>query len=511
MVFKKYWKEILFFGGILAVYIAGIAPDMTWMSLGGDQLNYVIAAKNFSPAGLVGYPLFVIIGWVFERLPFNDFWNLAFLSALSTVATCIVIFLTIKLLVGQAGPTAAAPLPTGSSQKSSLPCALAPYIGAAVYASAFIVWTQSVIPEVYTLTSLIITLMVYFTLKKKYWVAAGMMALGIGVHPISIFVIGCCLIYILIDKRDFGFLLKLVGVTMVGFLFYLQRYVTSDPTQNVFFLDNPLTMVLRAANGFFTLPVIPLEPTLERGSEVLAMVLTSVGFSAPLWFFAGKKREVYFVGAVALITFATYAISFYPQWITYLVFPVAMLSILAGAGAARFPVKKIVPVFLAIPFIFMAVNIIFYDLGRSVDGKEETTARMFYNELSQLPDKSIVVVHTWGHPGVGCYYYCSENKDRIDYINWNTIGEPDRYPYYVPYQEARGIEIPPFPKDLVANRQYGVSNFARDLQILNPERSVYVAYLKKRDTEMEFGLVPAGSYYYWLNDVPPSKRNYVGG
>jgi len=44
MGMKKYWKEVLFFGIIVAVYVQGVAPDMTWMSLGADGVDYTVAA-----------------------------------------------------------------------------------------------------------------------------------------------------------------------------------------------------------------------------------------------------------------------------------------------------------------------------------------------------------------------------------------------------------------------------------------------------------------------------------
>lgn len=481
----KYWKELIFFGVITVIYVVGVSPDMTWMSLGGDQPDYVAAASSFGQAGLMGYPSYIVVGWFFERLPFNSFWNLGLLSALSSVVTCIVIYLTVKLF---------------TSNK------LAPFIGAATYAGAFIVWSQSVIPEVYTFTSLLMVVGTYFILRRKYWLACGIFAFSLGAHPIVVFAIIPCLIYIYFkEDRNLKLVSKLCGFGSLGLLMYLLRYlIPSIAGSNPLHID-PITLIQWASGGFFRLPVVPIEPLLLRGWEVITVVLASVGFALPLLFLLRRSKEVYLLSAIALLSLAFYAMSFYPQWITYLVFPVAFMSILVGIGTASFPFKKYLPIFLVIPLFLLGFNLWNYDIGRSVD-PETTTARQFYTELEALPSSSLLVTHSWGHPWVLAYYYCSEEEaSGLDILNIDVMATIDKYPNHLSYLNSRGVKLPSY-----IGEEVGLSllSFIKDVQELNPDREVYVAYLKERSSPMEFGIIPASSYYARLNDLPYSK-NYT--
>ena len=497
---RTYWLELVLLAVVSAYYIGGVVPDMTWMSLGGDQPNYVIAAKNFSPAGLVGYPLFVMLGWLFERLPFNDFWNLALLSVMSTLVTCVFIYLTSRLLSERFNPS----ITKKYSRFVGITAAL-------MYAGAFIVWTQSVIPEVYTLSALLAVVATYFTLRGRYYISAIFCALSLGVHPLNIFVIVCNLVYVYFDKKDFKFLVRLGVIMSSGLLFYLQYYFTRDPSASPFFLDGPVMQCLRASNGFFTLPIYPFSTFTNRIGEVASMLLVSVGLPLLLLpFIPFRRKEVWLVLSCGFITFVAYAFSFYPQWVTYLVWPVAFLCVLAGVAVSRLKISNwAMAAIVTVPFMMVIANADAYDIGKSVD-PFPTTARQFYNSLDQLPDNSLVLLHTWGHAGVLCYYYVAENGNRISFINYNTISEEQNYPNYIPYQEARGIHVPYFPHKAVALRLYGVSDYARAVQLANPSKSVYVAYLKEGSAPMKFDVALASDYTASLNDLQPAKTIYGG-
>jgi hypothetical protein len=312
---RKYWKEILFFGALTAYFLYGLSPDLTWMSIGADQINYVVAALYNAPAGLSGNPLYILLGSLFVRLPGNDFWNLGLLSALPAVGTCIVIFLLVRRFTNSKA---------------------APYIASLVFASSFPVWAESVIAETYLITALVSSLVIYFCLTKHYFWMAGMMALGVGLHPLGIWVAIPCLVYAWWQEgKNFNLAGRIIGIALCGFLFRLRDVFTTPATTNLFFMQNPYENLLYSAGGYFGNAVIPIQPTLQRvwedftvlGSSLWAMVFAGFTFK--------KDPKVILLWIIFGLTVFFPFSSLYPQWIKYMFMPILPLSILVGLGVDK--------------------------------------------------------------------------------------------------------------------------------------------------------------------------------
>jgi len=476
----RYWKEFLFFSAILAVYIAGCTPDMTWMSLGGDMLDYVNSAEHMTTAGLMGYPIYVSISWLFVKLPGNPFWNLALFSSLATVGTCIFIYLIVKLFTDNKW---------------------APYIGSAVYAGSFIVWTQSTIPEVYTFTAFLAAAGTYFVFRKRYYVAALAFAVSVGTHPLVCFYILSLLALIWYTERDWRLISRLVLIGCLGFLGYLQM-VFSEPAnpESTNSISSSIMILGYAATGLGTLPIDPPMATLERWYEILLITGASLGYAVPLLFFVKRTREVVVLGVIASLVLVFYATAFFWQWITYMTFVFLPLSILIGIGASRFPVQKALPLFLIVATFFIGYNLYSYDIGRNVDDGDVTTARLFYNEVSELSDDSVLLSPIWGQPGLAIEYHHKKEGRGAVIVGYSKVVYDDRYPDYRDQMAGYNIllpevevEHPKFDEEL--------EDFAKDLQDLNPEKEVYVVYLKEDSPAMEFSYVPAYEYTNSLNDA----------
>ena len=486
---RKYWKQTLFFGAITAYYCFGLSPDMTWLGIGADQANYVVAAKFNAPAGLSGNPLYILIGSLLVRLPTNPFWSFGLLSALPAAGTCVVIYLITRRLTKSA---------------------LAPYIASAVFASSFAVWAESVIAETYLITVLVMSLVVYFCMTKRYLTMGVMMALGLGLHPLGMFFVVPCLVYSWwVEGKDPKLVGKVVGIAMVGLLFRLRDVFVEPATSNLFFLENPYQNLLFSAGGYFGNAVIPIGPTIQRLGEDISVLSSSLWAIVPAVLgFLTKRKEVYLLGAILGLTFFFPFSSIYPQWAKYMVMPVLPLAILVGMGVDKLDLKRWSIVFLIPCVIFAGLNVVTYSPGKTID-PQPTTMRQFYNTLDAVQDKAIVVGHTWGHPDLVVGYYTVLNGDRFDYINWDSMtGGADRSEYRG-FQKSKGIDYPGILDE--EGGTLSVSEFARQLQDLNPERQVLVTYVKEGSAPMEFGLVSADDYYPGLNDVPAGKVDFVGG
>jgi hypothetical protein len=484
----KHWFKVLFFAVIVGYFLYGLAPDMSWESLGADMASYVVAATTGAPAGLSGNPLYILLGSLLVRLPTNPFWSLGLLSTIGAVGTCIVIFLIVsKLTVSR----------------------WAPYIASLVFATAFAAWAESVIAETYTLATLIMSLTLYLAITRRYYWMGILMALSLGTHPLALFATIPCLVWLWFDKKDLGLIGRVLGIAAFGLLFRVRDFIAQPVTANLFYADNAYENILNSAGGYFGVSVIPFAPTWQRIQEVyygLGSSLWTVPFAIVA--LLSRKKEVYLLVSVGLLAGLFSSMSIYPQWIKYLIIPTLSLAILAGIGIDRLKWNKSIVVLLLPCLLFGALNLSTYSPGRTVD-PQPTTMRVFYNSLSQLPDHALVVGHTWGYPDLAVYYYCVNSHDRIDYISYDTMTDPmNNRSTYKAQQKARGINYP-----VVLDQQggtLGVSDFSSQLQSLNPGRPVFVTVVKSSKIPMEFSLVSASNYTPRLNDLPAGKIQFSG-
>ena len=504
--FKKYWKEVIFFGIITGYFLYGLSPDMTWMSIGADQGSYVVAALHNAPAGLSGNPLYILLGSLLLKLPGNPFWLLGLLSAIPVALTCIVVYLIVKKYTVNK---------------------IAPYIASLIFATSFVVWAESVIAETYGITLLASSLVIYFCLNKRYFWMAGVMALTLGLHPLAMFITLPCLAYTVYVERKSKLFWQIVGITAIGLVFRLRDFFTVSPTANTFFAQNPIQNILFSAGGYFSLPVIPLQPTLQRIGEDFAAL------SSSLWvlpfvivILLTKKKEFVLLGVIAVLSFFFPFSSIYPQWIKYLLMPMLPIAILAGIGIDKLNLGKYTGALLIPCLIFGGLNVATYSPGKTIDGPV-TSARQFYSTLDSLPDNALIIGHTWGMPDLCIYYYSVNSQDRIEYINYDTMvtGEFDMEAYRNA-QKARGINYPAILDTITTRTIFvpmgptipnsnevvimGVTEFAQEIQKLNPTKEVYVTYVQSSAIPMVFGLLPVNEYRAWSNSIPASKVQFGG-
>ena len=161
---RKYWKEILFFGVIGAVYSICTTPAYTWACLDNDLFNFVWAAKFVATPHLPGYPLKTLLDILFIRIPLGtEGWRLAwFGSTVPSIISCILVFLIVrKLTINR----------------------WSPYVASASLAGCGAFFAQSIIPEEYafSIVCMLATYWVFVSRKEK--TTALLAGLAAGTHP----------------------------------------------------------------------------------------------------------------------------------------------------------------------------------------------------------------------------------------------------------------------------------------------------------------------------------------
>lgn len=200
-----------------AVYVYTLAPNVTLE----DSGEFITAAMHFGVPHPPGYPSWTALSWLFATLiPFgNVAWRVNLVSAtcggLAVGTFCLLMIHSARWLMrGIRGTTPA------------MIDRLAP-IGAAVgslsLAFSDVMWSQSVIAEVYTLNALFLALTVwsfYWWMLhpgKLFWLAATafLLALGLSNHHTLLFIFPAFFLGVWIVRREI-FWSFVAGVTLVS-------------------------------------------------------------------------------------------------------------------------------------------------------------------------------------------------------------------------------------------------------------------------------------------------------
>ena len=348
--------------------------DITWVSVGSDGPDYMLAAKYFRVAHPTGEPLYTLLGALWVRLiPIgSEWWRYSLLSAVFSAGTAAILYAATRRLV--------APL---------------------VYLASGIVVSQSTILELYAPVTFFMVLA--WWLHDMGYRAWGYAAIGLGlaVHHLAGFMFLGLVGKDYIQKRSFwtaGWAI-LVGLPWYAYIPLANRppYVSvageSLADYKSFFLSQG--GLLGGLNIMASRFVIS-EDFRERLWD-LTRVLMALGPALVVLALAVKARvrgrEMFLpivAGLIALYWFTDLD----PRVYTYLMPAIALVALMVGLytekGARH--LHMIVAVFSC---IVMANNLEIYDIGgRYLDPHH--SAEEFRAELASIPPNSIVWTYNRG-------------------------------------------------------------------------------------------------------------------
>ncbi|MBN1657150.1 MAG: DUF2723 domain-containing protein [Anaerolineae bacterium] len=183
----------LIVGGVtLGVFVATLAPGLTFDHNGTDGGDLITAAYTLGVPHPTGYPTYTLLAWLFTRLPIGTVaYRVNLLSAVSTAAAAACLFGSARRLL-----------------PAHRPRFLLPAATALTFAFASLPWSQAVISEVYALLGLFASLFLWLLQRWRegssdrwLWLAALVLGLGLGNHITLLFAAPAALILLWPERR----------------------------------------------------------------------------------------------------------------------------------------------------------------------------------------------------------------------------------------------------------------------------------------------------------------------
>ncbi len=160
------WAIAMALGALsLGVYVRTLAPDLLY----GDSGEFQVLASMPGMTHPTGYPVYVILGWLFARLPLGDIaYRANLMSAVCAALTVSLLYLSGIVLTRRRWT---------------------PVVGAAALAVSYTFWSQAVLAELYTVAAAFMAATLLLVLAwhdrgdARLLVAAGVLGgLSLGVH-----------------------------------------------------------------------------------------------------------------------------------------------------------------------------------------------------------------------------------------------------------------------------------------------------------------------------------------
>ena len=327
---------------LMVVYLASMAPGLTWANVGADGGDLIAAAATGGIAHPTGYPVYLILARLFQFLPIG---SLAFrtnlMSAVAAIAAALVVYILVTSHI----------TPSNAQQKW-----LAGLAAGLAFGLSPLLWSQAVITEVYTLQALFVALLLFLsvhtlslhsTQKGVDCLLGFTFGLAMGNHLTTILILPVILLPTILRKPssskrkhwinnwhlDVGSLLRRLAWAAVGLLVYLTLPLRalSHPPVNwgnpvsiegfLWLVSGKLYQALLLGLGF--------SSVLQRTQSVIALLLEQFGI-------IGLS-----VGLIGLIVFfKPTRLNFYMLWI------VVVSSAFAIGYATTDSIMYLIPVFL---------------------------------------------------------------------------------------------------------------------------------------------------------------------
>jgi tetratricopeptide (TPR) repeat protein len=280
----------------LAVYFYTLAPTVT-LEDGGEL---AVASDYLGVPHPPGYPIWTLVTWffqwVFHWVTYNGHpnpsWSVGLASAVSGAGACALLALLISRSGADLLRSVSALTEKLSFQTENILCLVAGISGGLLLAFSPVLWSQSVIVEVYSLNAffqMLVLLLIYMWMCRPksdllLYVAAFLFGLGLTNHQTLLF-LGLALAVAVVMKdadlfRDFAIAAVLIGIVFIfaakGYSLFATEAERALPNYDAAlwkWSKGPETTAFWLYNGLFVAIPIALAFVLPKGRTVCATIL----------------------------------------------------------------------------------------------------------------------------------------------------------------------------------------------------------------------------------------------
>jgi hypothetical protein len=395
LLVKKPWLvSSLIFVLALAYFISMLPRDITWVNVGSDGTDYMIAAKYLRVAHPTGEPLYTLLGAAWIRLLSlfgSEWWRFSLLSAVFSAGTAAVLYQTTRS-----------------------------WLAPAFYLASGVVVSQSTILELYSMVTFFTIL--GWALHERGHRGLGYSAIGLGlaVHHLAGFMFLGLLAkdYLARQPLKPAIWAIILGLPWYAYIVLANRppyYSVSGETIRDYWQfccsQGGLFGGMAVMGGQYSLS----EDFRERVWD-LTRILLALGPALLILVFAAKKIVLLsiLIGVITLYWFADLD----PRTYTYMIVPVALAAILIGRAERPQWLTNMSGIFLAALII---VNLSIYHIGgRHLDPHH--SAEAFQAQLGQIPPNSVIWNYNRGWEAMTALLY---SYDHGTTFNMVMLGRAD--------------------------------------------------------------------------------------
>jgi len=448
------------------VYLLTLAPEVTYWDSGELTLGAAALGVPHSP----GYPTFCILGKGFSFLPFgNAAYRLNLMSASFAAFTAYLLYLLVRGI--------------GRSSGAGVPVAVS---SALAFAFSGLFWGLSVVAEVYTLNTFLLSLIVYLVFLYEndghpahLPLSAFLAGLALATHQSAVFLMPAYAGYVLYARGNYRrpvLLLVLLSFALLGFsvTLYLPVRAAAMPSINV---GDPSTLdgfkwVMKWDEHVKLAGFMPKRTAQLVGKAGLPAVLAGLAAclaaawalrKRPYVLFIALSSVTYFLGIIALTAGDVHITRWGLQTKFYV--PAILLSVPLVSFALfkliepgkRKEGKKARPAAAPVAWVLLAVPVWLLFTGyKSNDNSGNFFAFDFgANTLKSVRQDAALI--GWGDNGVFPVWYLQGVERYRDDVMFMSAELMTHYWYTAQMKDVMlrkyGIDYRP-PKDLVEQSRY---------------------------------------------------------